>query len=339
MFYPASATIAGSHPELAEQVGELDAYLAGLEGLPVRIEVAADILRVSPERLRRLLGLYIDAGVVTTETGYFCPECEGLIEHVPEFTGDFWCDVCERTVSFRHLDLVAETVYRPALADARPVEGREVVGPAITTILFVAGDRGGGQRSPLMIPREEKAIREAIKRSLHRGLFRFAHPIHSARPRDVINSHNERPDVFHFAGHGEERKLILVEDRDLAPERIDVQAAHLAGFFGHFPCRVRLAYFSTCHSAALARHLAEQGAVDVAIGFPGKIADDQAIGFAESFYGLIGDGQPVAQAFGMAMLRLAKLDEGARPVLVAAPGVPADTYRFTEPRQEGPATT
>jgi hypothetical protein len=148
----------------------------------------------------------------------------------------------------------------------------------------------------------------------------------------VINSHHEQPDVFHFAGHGEERKLTLLEDRDLAVERIDVQVAHLVEFFTHFPCRIRLAYFSTCYSAALARHLAEQGGVDLAIGYPGKIADDLAIAFAESFYQLLGDGQPVARAFGMAKLRLAKLDEAAHPVLVAAPGVSPETYCFTEPR-------
>jgi hypothetical protein len=333
MYYPASATIAGSHPELADEVSELDAYLAGLDGVPARLEIASDILGVPPDCLRRLLELYIEAGAVAAEYWYFCPECTSSVERVPEeAAADFYCDVCERTVSFRDRELIAEKVYRPELADVRPAESQEAATTAVTTILFVAGDRSGGQRSPLMIPREEKAIRDSIERSKLRGLFSFAHPIHSARPRDVINSHNDRPDVFHFAGHGEERRLILVEDRDLAPERIEVQAAQLVEFFGHFPCRVRLAYFSTCHSAAFARHMAEQGAVDVAIGFPAKIADDLAIGFAESFYRLVGDGQPVAQAFGMSLLRLAKLDEPARPLLATAPGVDAATYRLTEPR-------
>ena len=81
----------------------------------------------------------------------------------------------------------------------------------------------------------------------------------------------------------------------------------------------------------------EQGTVDLAIGFPGKIADDLAIGFAESFYRLIGDGQPVAAALGMASLRLTKIDDKFHPILAVAPGRTAETYRFTEPRQECPA--
>lgn len=340
MFFAASATIASSHLEMADQVAELDAYLAELDGAPARLEIAADILGMPPDRLQRLLGLYIEAGVVATEHGYFCPDCGGLIEHVEGTVADFWCDICDRTVSFRDRDLTGELLYRPKPPDFAPAPEEEPTGPAVTTILFVAGDRTGGQRSPLLIPREERLIREAIGGSNHRGLFRFAHSIHSARPSDLINSHREMPDVFHFAGHGEERRLILVEDRDLAPERVEVQAEHLVKFFRHFPCRVRLAFFSTCFSAELARLLAEQGAVDVAIGFPGKIADDLAIGFAESFYRLVGDGQPVANALGMAAsMRLAKLDNKMHPVLATATGIVADTYRLTEPRPEcSPAT-
>ena len=125
----------------------------------------------------------------------------------------------------------------------------------------------------------------------------------------------------------------IYDVRDLTSEKVEVQAEHLAKFFGHFPCRVRLAYFSTCYSAEPARHLARQGAVDVAIGFPGKIADDLAIGLVESFYQLIGDGQTVKNALGMAApLRLTKITDNLHPILATAPGIAAETYRLTEPR-------
>lgn len=46
MYYPASATIAGEHPDLADEVRALDAYLAANRGEVIRPARAADVLDI-----------------------------------------------------------------------------------------------------------------------------------------------------------------------------------------------------------------------------------------------------------------------------------------------------
>lgn len=308
MFFVASATIAASHPEMADAVRELDGHLAQHAGFPLRADYTAELLRIEPGQFSRLMTLFADHGVVKKQVGYACPDCDVLIEHVPH-EGDLWCDECEQTVSFRGQGGLGVTLWQTqpdAVMAALPAPTVPATtagtNPALC-IQFIGGDRGGATRPQVMVPREEKEIRDAVNLGQFRERFVFADSVHAASLDDVIACHRACPAIVHFAGHGDERSLTLIEDRDLIARPRQLAAEQVVSLFANYPTRVRLVFFNACHSAALARTLTETGTVDFAIGVPGPIADDPAIAFAKTFYRQLSEGLTLHQAFEMARLQ------------------------------------
>ncbi|MBL8792393.1 MAG: CHAT domain-containing protein [Planctomycetia bacterium] len=339
MYYAASAVIAANHPELAAAVRALDDLLRKNTGHPVRVDFAADILHVKRDLLRRLLGLYEAHGVVQSENAYVCDACDGFLSHVAG-EGDLWCDLCEKSVSFRGRELRGERVWR-VLVDAAttgwipPREEGTASRPGTessrrTTIQFISGDRGGGLQTQVRANREEKEIRRAIQQGTHREQFLFE-AIYSASVDDVIACNRHRPGILHFVGHGEERKLLLVRDRDVLAEMQELSAEQLLELLGNYRARVRLVVFNTCLSLGLARHITEQGVVDLAIGVEGRINDDQAVQFAAAFYGQLAEGVTVRQAFGLAAVHFRTGSPAAKPQLLQASPGDAGTVVFAGP--------
>jgi len=180
-----------------------------------------------------------------------------------------------------------------------------------------------------MIHREDKAIQDAINLGRFRESFAFADSIHAASIDDVIGCHRAKPAIMHFVGHGDDRELVLIKDRDLTTQRITLDQGQLVEMFRAYPERVRLVFLNTCHSAELAKVLAEAGAVDLAIGFPGQVADDTAVDVARTFYRQLSEGLTVQQAFAMARLQIRNDDGWAnRHELFAAIGIDPGAVSF-----------
>jgi hypothetical protein len=219
-----------------------------------------------------------------------------------------------------------------SLADPSPggtlVAGPLVKGKPLTVIQFVAGDRGGGPRSQIQVPREVKEIRQSVALGRNRDAFDFAHPVLAASLDDLIDCHRSLPTIIHFVGHGEERQLLLVRDRDVLVEMTPLEPHQVATLFAEFPARVRLVVFNTCRSAELAKHITVRNVVDLAVGVAGLIPDDHAVRFAATFYRQLSNGRSVQAAFNLAGLQLGDLAEAARPQLFSAPGVQPDTVVF-----------
>jgi hypothetical protein len=224
------------------------------------------------------------------------------------------------------VDIAATIGSTPKRVSATPGSGAS--GKAATVIQFVAGDRGGGPRSQVQVPREEKGIREAIALGPHRDAFEFAHPVLAASLDDFIACHRAEPAILHFVGHGEERRMVLVRDRDVLVETMSLEPDQLETLLRAFPSRVRLVVFNTCRSLELARHIAARGAVDLSIGIEGLIPDDHAIRFAVTFYARLAEGLTVQAAFDLAGLQLGDLGEASRPQLFCAEGVRPDRVTF-----------
>lgn len=197
----------------------------------------------------------------------------------------------------------------------------EPTAPHRVVIQFIAGDRGGGPRAQLQIPREEKGIRDAVTLGRFREAFDFAPSLYAAGINDVVACRHHQPAIVHFVGHGDERHLVLVRDRDLLVDMTPLDPMQAETLFGNFPARVRLVVFNTCRSLELARHLTARGVVDMALGVEGLIADSHAVGFATAFYRQLSDGETVRRAFDLARLHLGTADEAARPQLFVAGGV------------------
>jgi hypothetical protein len=334
MFFLASATIADRHDELREEVRALDGYLQANDGHTFRLGHAARILRLDADLVQRLLENFEGEGVVKREVAYICPKCDGFLERVPG-EGDLWCDVCDESVTYRGRGQLGEKAWRTLVeavrtgfapsADNEPGHGS----PAATAVVqFIAGDRGGGLTPQVKVTREEKEIASAINQGARRHRIHFAAPIYLASIADVIACHRFHPAIVHFAGHGLERRLVLVQDRDVLAELRPLQPEQVCTLFANYPQRVRLVLFNTCLSLALARHLVEQGAVDIATGIEGMIADDYAIAFAAGFYRQVSDGLSVQRAFNLASLHLGDTDASARPHLLCAEGIDADNVIF-----------
>jgi len=333
MFFVASATIAAEHSELSADVESIDEHLFCHDGVPLRADVTAEILDIDRGRFSRLMGLLADKGAVKKVVGYVCPTCDGLLEHVPN-EGDLWCDECEDTVPLRGRGDLGMNMWQ-TLPTAEKT-GRTLPEPAVVTpgacprakvcIQFVGGDRGGATRPQLMLPREEKAIREAVNQGRFRDGFAFADPVHAASIDDIIACHRFNPGIVHLAGHGDDRHLIFVQDRDLIAEQRTLDRDQVITLFRNYPTRVTLVFFNICHSVDLAAALTEAGVVDIAIGVPGQIGDDPAIAFARTFYRQLAEGLSVRQAFELAGLQLGPAV--VRPNLFSAAGVDTAAIRF-----------
>ncbi len=222
-------------------------------------------------------------------------------------------------------------------------DGRDAAGTVpdagangLVTIQFVAGDRGGGPRVQLQLPGEEKAIREAVGLGRYRDAFAFAPSVFAASIDDVIGCQRHRPAIVHFVGHGDERRLVFVRDRDLLPEWVALDPGQVETLFSHFPARVRLVVFNTCRSLELARHLTGKAIVDMAIGVEGLIRDDHARQFAATLYRQFADGRSVRDAFALAELQLGEADATTRPVLLHADSVDPGSVQFAPRHNEEP---
>lgn len=214
------------------------------------------------------------------------------------------------------------------IATAAPVPEMKRKAPAI--IQFVAGDRGGGLRSQVQVPREEKGIRDSIALGRYRDSFDFALPVLAASIDNVIACHRNRPAIIHFVGHGEERRMVLVRDRDPLVELMLLDTGQVETLFANFPVRVRLVVFNTCHSLELARHLAEKNVVDMVIGVAELIPDDHAVRFAVCFYRQLAEGLSVRAAFDLAGLQLGDLGATSRPQLFHSAGVTPESVIFAD---------
>lgn len=172
--------------------------------------------------------------------------------------------------------------------------------PPKATILFVAGDRGGYQRTQAQIPREYNAIRDALRASKSEDAFEFAPPILGADRQTLVDAHRQNATIFHFAGHGDHRSLFLVLDQGAVVSDAQLLAEELEAILKDFPVRVRLCVLNTCQSSSIAKRLVESNVVDASVGWPSTLSDEAAIAFSKALYRGLCDGLGQTQAVTLA---------------------------------------
>lgn len=185
------------------------------------------------------------------------------------------------------------------------VDGHTPVAPLITTsprrssvnILFVAGDRGGSQVNQLQIPNEFHAIQTALRACKHREVVALTNPILGATRARLAEAYHERPTIFHFAGHGNDRSLSIIDDHGAVANEVPLNLQELCAVFKTMQEKVRLCVLNSCISSGVAQLLVDDGVVDFAIGWPGKVNDSAAIAFSRAFYGAIGHGRALGESF------------------------------------------
>jgi len=188
-------------------------------------------------------------------------------------------------------------------------------------VLFIAGDRGGSQKNQLQIPNEYHAIQGALRACANRGVIALANPILGATRERLAEAYRERPTVVHFAGHGNDRSLAIIEDHGLLANETRLDADQLCDMLQTMQERVRLCVLNACVSVALAQRLVDANAADCAIGWPAKVSDSAAIAFSTALYGALGDGRSIGDAVTLARLACGT---GDQPILVAADKMDTD---------------
>jgi hypothetical protein len=203
----------------------------------------------------------------------------------------------------------------------KPIEvGRR--GPAggtrsSVTVLFIAGDRGGFQVNQLKIPNEYHAIQDALRASKHRDIISLGTPILAATRERLAQAYRQQPKIIHFAGHGDNRSLSIIEDHGLLASETPFDAQQFGEMVRTIEERVWLCVLNACESAALARQIVAAGTVDCAVGWPAQIPDSAAIAFSRALYGALGDGRSLADAV---CVGAQACGATYNPVLVAADG-------------------
>jgi hypothetical protein len=230
-----------------------------------------------------------------------------------------------------------ENIYSLRSEEPTPpsVPNREVAGqiydrthPAV--VLFIAGDRGGGQRHQIQPSRELDSITEALLGSEHREAFKLVPPIQAATHQKFVEAYRERPAILHFAGHGDDRSLAFILDEGLLVNTTPLITEQLAAILSSFPARIRLCVLNTCNSAAVAEYLVTADIVDAAIGWPSTLDDAAAIAFSRTLYRSLGNGLTLSQS-----VTLANQNYGLKEhaVVLTTSNVDSKMFTFVEGTQ------
>jgi hypothetical protein len=188
-------------------------------------------------------------------------------------------------------------------------------------VLFVAGESYGDW---LPLPCEHTDIDAVLAAGATARGITLLQPIFRATRGVLIGRLvRDKPDVVHFVGHGEDRRLKLYDGEE---GKDDLPAEDLAAIFANLARRVALVVLNTCESLSMARLLVERQSVIFAVGHAGSIDDPVARKFGSTFYSIIAAGESLQSAF-----ELARLDAGADAMkdteLIPSPGSdPSKTF-------------
>jgi hypothetical protein len=182
-------------------------------------------------------------------------------------------------------------------------------------ILFIAGDRGGSRVNYLQLPKEYHAIQDARHACTHRDVIALANPIFAATRERLALAYRERPTIVHFAGHGDERSLSIVEDLGLLANETPLDANQFCDMLRTMQDHVLLCILTACRSVELAQQLVNEGVVTFAVGWPGKVSDSAAIAFSGALYSALGDGRGINDSVSVARVACGM---GNEPLLIAA---------------------
>ena len=187
------------------------------------------------------------------------------------------------------------------------------------TILFIAGDRGGSQQNQLQISKEYDEIQGALRASEHRDLISLGTPILAVTREKLAQAYRYRPKIVHFAGHGDERNLSIIEAHPGLAYETALSAEEFREVLKTIEEDVMLCVLNACESEGLARDLVDAGAAEYAVGWSNKVSDSTAITFSRSLYGALGDGRTMCAAFDIAKVACGPPEV---PVLISGENAP-----------------
>jgi hypothetical protein len=191
------------------------------------------------------------------------------------------------------------------------------------TILFLAANPK--DQDPLRLGEEVRTIDEQLQRAQHRDRFNLEQQW-AVRTGDILAAlRRYKPDIVHFSGHGSASGNLIFEDVSGATKEVSAVAlGELFRVLKGVRCVVMNACWSDKHATQIAK------SVDCVIGMARAVSDEAAVGFAAGFYGSLGDGLSVGEAFdlGKVQIMIDGGDEQKTPRLKSRAGVAPETVTF-----------
>lgn len=117
-----------------------------------------------------------------------------------------------------------------------------------------------------------------------------------------------RPDVLHFAAHGDGRALVLSK---AGGGEVELDGAALAALLTALAVRPALVVLNACSSDRVAADLVARGGADWAIGTDATISNEAARALTAALYQRLADGSSIGDAFAIATTHVEAVDGGA----------------------------
>lgn len=242
--------------------------------------------------------------------------------------------IAEATAAISHLEhdphwtLERVQELQRLLSEAIPTDSHhEKAGGTRMGLLFLGANPDASM--PLRVDRELRQVTAAIREAPLRNRISFNSDL-AVTVDDLqraLLAH--RPQVIHFAGHGNPSNAILLDDENGSAR--EISAASLSRLFGIFGSQIRCVVLNACFSEVQAMAIA--GYVDAVIGMSAAVHDDAATSFSRAFYRALAYGQSVQKAFelGCSQIDLDGFSQQADiPRLIALRTDPRDLILISE---------
>jgi hypothetical protein len=166
-------------------------------------------------------------------------------------------------------------------------------------ILFLAANPHAYTK-PLRLDDELRVMTQAIRGGTARDALELVceHAVRTSEVQEVLLRH--RPQVVHFAGHGQGAAGICLGDEYGAPRTLSGDL--LADLFAIVKPPVHVVLLNACKTLPTIEAL--HTIVDYVIGSSAAIQDDAAILFSSAFYGALANGATVTDAFDLGVIQL-----------------------------------
>jgi internalin A len=165
-------------------------------------------------------------------------------------------------------------------------------------ILFLSANPSDQKVRP-QVDKEFKSIKDELQSSDHWEAFELLPPELGVTDKNLLKSMNQKPEIVHFAGHGELEGIVITDHENrsvLMPEKA------LNRLFKQHKDSIRLVILSACYSSEQAQTISAIGFY--VIGMNSAFKDVAALSFSTGLYIGLGAGKEIESAYDDAMFML-----------------------------------
>lgn len=164
-----------------------------------------------------------------------------------------------------------------------------------TKILFLSANPSNLSR--IQTDREHRIIKAEMERGSHRDFYEFLPPQFAVTTTELIRALNDKPNIIHFAGHGEQKGILITKDSN---ETQLVPIPALKRLFSSLKDITKIILLNSCYSAEQAKVISEYGMFVIGMNLP--VGDEAAISFSKGLYNGLGEGKSFETSFNDAMI-------------------------------------